>query len=233
MHKFLARLTLASVFAASSAVTAQADVIFTDDFESTQNLQGWQVYQDISDGAWTVTAGTGVEVQKSVVVDAHSGDQYIELDSSSRRGGSSASNGTNSAITRSVSGLAAGDYVLEYYYQPRTAREDDNVISAFVDNASDDLFTNLLDTANGVGSDGWVHRTVSFTLAEDNSDINLSFRAEGIQNSLGGFIDTVSLQNVSQVPAPAGLGFIVFGVLVMGAAAWRNSNRKRQTQSAA
>jgi len=127
-----------------SATTAHADIIFSDDFEATQTIERWQVYQTLSDGEWTVTEGSGVEVQDSVIVDAHSGSQYIELDSSFRRGGTNSTDGTNSAITRELTGLAAGDYLLEYYYQPRTDTIDDNIISVYGDSAQDgELFGRL------------------------------------------------------------------------------------------
>lgn len=221
MRCSLVKLCLVAAFSGFSSVSAHADVIFEDGFDETKNFKNWQVYQELSDGEWTVTEGAGVEVQNSVVVDAHSGDQYIELDSSITRGGISGAGGTNSAITRSLTNLSAGDYVLEYYYQPRTNIADDNTISVYVDSANEGLFSTLVDTANGVGADGWVQRSVAFSVAEENSSVNLSFRAEGVENSRGGFVDSVRLERVGSVPVPAGLWFILVGMLGLGALKWR------------
>jgi len=224
MRTLIKRLCLTAAFVGCSATTAHADIIFSDDFEATQTIERWQVYQTLSDGEWTVTEGSGVEVQDSVIVDAHSGSQYIELDSSFRRGGTNSTDGTNSAITRELTGLAAGDYLLEYYYQPRTDTIDDNIISVYGDSAQDDLFQTLLDTANGVGADGWLQRSVSFSVAENNTSLYLSFRAEGVENSLGGFVDSVRLERVA---APAGIGFVLLGLFAMGAATRRKRVHSR------
>ena len=67
---------------------AQAAVVFEDSFETPGNSRNWQVYQNF--GVWSTTSGRGIEIQRSgVVVTAHDGNQYVELDSDRRRGGSS------------------------------------------------------------------------------------------------------------------------------------------------
>jgi len=193
MRKLASNAILAAVLSLSLAAKAHADIIFTDDFESTVNTSRWQVYQDLSSENWTVTQGSGVEVQRNVVV-----------------------------------GVAPGDYELEYYYQARTNTPDDNIISVYADTSHDQLFSTLLDTANGVGADGWVQRTVTFSVGAESPSMYLSFRAEGVENSLGGFVDSVSLQRVGAVPAPAGSGLIMFAFASMGIIAARRRQRSKR-----
>ncbi|WP_282607367.1 PEP-CTERM sorting domain-containing protein [Pelagibius sp. Alg239-R121] len=223
MKQFVLSALTAICFSAS----AEAGVIFTDNFETPVNNMNWQVYQQISGGEWTATQGTGIEIQTSgVVVQAHSGNQYIELDSDISRGGSGNPALSNSAMTRNLTGLEPGNYLLEYFYQPRTGSQNDNTIGVYFDGG--ELFSNLLDTADGAGANGWIKRSVSFFVGEDNATRRLSFRAEGTENTLGGFIDTVSLQylgrsgqSIVAVTEPGSLVLFSFSLAGLGFASRR------------
>ena len=223
------RLAAGIVFAGLGLASAAnaATVIFTDSFESPTNTQNWQVYYpsfgDPNADGWAVTGGTGIEIQRSgVTVQAHHGNQYVELDSDRNRGGSN-TGGTNSSMTRTLS-LGPGAYVLDWYYQPRTNGTNDNGISVYLAAESEPLTTTLLGTADGTraNSNGWSLISYSFALATEGT-YALTFAAIGRENTLGGFIDSVTL---SQVPLPG-------GALLMGsvAAAYGVLFRRRRSAS--
>lgn len=195
--------------------SAQAGVVFTDSFESPTNTRNWQVYQTFGD--WTSTGGSGIEIQRSgVVVGAHTGSQYVELDSDTSRGGVSG-DGTNSSMTRALN-LSAGTYTLDYFYQPRTNRAGDNLIEVFLDGASDSLMTTMIGSSDGVSSviTGWIKQSITFSVDGLDNTYALTFAAGGRENTLGGFLDTVSLTR--NVPAPGGFAFLVLGLFGLGVA---------------
>ena len=205
------KMMLVALLALTGMVgAAQAAVIFEDSFETPGNSRNWQVYQNF--GAWSTTSGRGIEIQRSgVVVTAHDGNQYVELDSDRRRGGSST--GPNNSAMTTMLNLAAGNYTLEYWYRPRTNRVNDNIINVFLDGASDSLKTNLIASSNAIRSqvNQWILQTVTFNVDGLDNNYGLTFAAAGRSNTLGGFIDSVSLTR-NDVPAPAALGLIALGL---------------------
>jgi hypothetical protein len=228
-------LAISAMLALAAATTAQANVVFTDSFElpATQN---WKVYDLVGDDStnpadgsngWANTAGSGIEIQTNSTlnfIDAHHGNQYVELDSDSSNGGTSAQ--TNSAMTRTVD-LAKGWYELVWYYFPRTNNAgDDNLIEVFVDGFSEDLATNLIGRAS-LRRDGsvtdWVKITNAFYVDGTDNLYGLTFRAGGTQNELGGFVDSVSL---AAIPLPASvllLGSALGAASLAGRRRWRLS----------
>ena len=193
---------------------AQAAVVFTDSFEGTVNTRSWQVYQDFGD--WHATRGQGIEVQTNRTLrwmDAHDGNQYVELDSDKRYGGAGGGASSNSAMTR-ILDLVAGTYTLEYYYRPRTnRRKNDNLINVFLDGASESLMTNLIGSSNGKRKhfDDWLLQTITFEVDGTDNDYALTFAAGGKASTYGGFLDSVTLIR-HDVPAPAILGLVALGL---------------------
>jgi hypothetical protein len=143
---------------------------------------------------WTTASGPGIEIQSNRTlgsIDAHSGSYYVELDS----------NG-NSRMVQSVA-LAAGDYVLSFWYSPRTNVAGTNGISWQVGSLA---AGSVVNTAVGI----WTQITTTFTVASAGS-YALSFAAIGTSDSFGGFVDSVSI-DPAPIPVPAA-GFLLAGAL--------------------
>lgn len=212
----LALLAAAAIVGlAIGAGGAQAAVIFTEDFEDPANTQNWQVYQTFD--SWNATSGAGIEIQQTGAVggiSAHDGVQYVELDSDISRGGLAAP--TNSSMTRTVT-LAAGNYLLEWYYLPRTSTPGDNIVEVYVDGASEALMTNLIGSEDGTNppTTDWVQISYAFSVDGTDNDYGITFAAGGIENSLGGFIDSVTLSSV-EVPEPGPLSLLAVAGLAGG-----------------
>ncbi len=206
-------LATASVLAVAGMVgsASAATLVFSDDFESPVNSQNWQVYQNFD--SWSTTSGSGIEIQRTGAVSgvsARSGRQYVELDSDNERGGLSGQP-KNSSMTTQLS-LIAGTYLVEWYYQPRTTTANDNKIGVYLAGASEGLFAKpAIGSENGVrtSSTNWAKVVYEFTVDGKDNLYALTFRAEGLSNELGGFIEDVS---VSRVPVPAAGFMLLAGI---------------------
>jgi hypothetical protein len=202
---------------AGLAMTAQANLITNGSFE-TPDLDGidenggnsWEVFDSIL--GWQTVEGTGIEIQKSgTVVDAYKGDQYVELDSHNFDGPKKHTD-SNSFMVQEVEGLTIGSwYELSFWYQPRTDKLNDNGIYAYW---GADILDQVLEVDGSKSTfGGWTN--FSTVLLATASEMNVGFQAFGKENTLGGFLDDVTLVSV---PEPATLGLLALGALGLGAA---------------
>ena len=150
-------------------------------------------------------------VQSLVTTTTGSG-RYVELDS--HKG-----TDTNTIMVQMLTGLTSGnDYDLSLWYRPRTNNgNDDNGINIlwsdtlpFAEPA--DITASLSSTRNQ--QNDWMNFTYSLTASSDT--MYLGFGAFGADNSLGGFIDDISLLGTNNpgisVPEPAPLALLGFGL---------------------
>jgi len=210
---------LATTFLALSlAGGAQAGLIINGDFEDFQ-LTGnhWGVFDSIP--GWETTMGDGIEIQRNTIVNAQSGNQYIELDTYG-----------NSALSQALHLHAGAGYQLSFYYMPRTDGDNnDNGVGIYWDLfegdfSSFDPMNEILriDDLKRKDMPNWSEYSIQL---ETPSDLMaLSFAGLGANNSLGGFIDNVRLQTV---PEPATLA--IFGFGLAGIAGTRILKRNRST----
>ena len=169
----------------------------------------WSVFTSLP--GWTVVSGAGIEIQTAgtaVPVDPQDGQHHVELDSNN-----------NSSILQSINFTSTGSYILSFWYSPR----DNNVGSNIIDYSLGSLLAGTVTgpssgppvTAVGI----WTLIEVTFVVTQTGS-YDLVFAADGTSNSLGGFIDNVS---IAAIPVPAG------GLLLLGALAGLAGLRRRKT----
>lgn len=223
MRKTAVVISVFVLFLGWSAVAGASTVnlLANGDFETVDHTLGkvnhlyldqmtsgqWDVFNTLPGGWYTGLNEAGIEVQYNTVVTAQSGHNYIELDS--HPGPNS-----NSSMSQDVV-FGGGGLLLQFYYRPRTATADDNGISVWFDG-------NLVTRLNGVtsSSNNWV--LYSYNLGSfDAGTYTLAFAADGIENTLGGFIDSASLQ---AVPIPGAVWLLGSGLL--GLVGIRRRSRK-------
>lgn len=182
------------------SATANASLI-NGDFEADVGLSGtaWNIFGSIP--GWTTYSGGGIEVQHNTIVPAHSGNQYVELDS-----------WNNSSMYQEVTGLSLGEtYELSFWYHTRTnAGDNDNGIQVYWGESA--LGNLQLDIADLISSVSYEWINYSLNLVATTESMFLGFAASGLDNSLGGFIDSVSLEPV-EVSEPASLALLFIGLL--------------------
>lgn len=156
--------------------------------DSLAGSNGWDLYSslpDVSYGSgtsWYASGDMSVEIQANTVVPAQSGNHYMEMDT---HGGSS-----NTLVGQELN-LGGGNYELSFWYRPRTEAVGDNTVHVIFAGSTE----SLLYTADGTAPSDWTHITVPFS--SDAGPAKLLFQAGGFENSLGGFIDNVSLSCAS------------------------------------
>ena len=190
---------------------------FTFGLQSSQlptSLVGWDTFNGLQ--GWTVSGGAGNRVElhaaPSIDINPHGGNFAVSLD---------AGTGKNSTITQAVS-IAAGTYVLSFWYSPESILSGTNTITYNLGNVVNGLVT--------VGTSGarvgiWTEIKVRFSVPTLTT-MNLSFAATGTADGTGGLIDDISI--ISTVPVPAA-GFLLAGGLGLlgGARVARRARRAR------
>jgi hypothetical protein len=222
--RHIAAATLAATLAATSASALTTNLVMNGDFEDVDDRPGnkglalnslagatgnnsWDVYSSLP-GGWTSTVGTGIEVQTDATVpqiNAQSGKHYIELDSERSPAGS------NSNMQQSID-LAVGQYLLSFWYSPRTNQIGTNGVAVSIDPNVGGVSGStlpLLKTVVNSNVGTWTQFSYLFTVLTDESPILLSFTADGTADTFGGFIDTVS---ITAVPLPASALLLLGGV---------------------
>ncbi|WP_448552361.1 PEP-CTERM sorting domain-containing protein [Thalassotalea montiporae] len=176
---------------------AQGQIFNTNLADFTQRNRAWDVFYNLP--GWQTSYGNGIELQKNVVTNSQDGQYHVELDSHTR-------GASNSAMTQIIDSLVIGqNYQLEFYYKPRTNRDNDNAIHVYWHDADVNFDQSLQAKHIADGSrsaiPNWQLQTVQFKATA--TEMALSFASVGAQNTLGGLIDNVSLVAVSEPPVIA------------------------------
>jgi len=212
MKKTLLTGLACGMFVFGMTGTANANMIINGDFEDPGIESGWLVYDSIP--GWLTTDGTGIEIQHNGLIPevfANDGFQYVELDSDFENGGNPLAYGTNSTMVQSIDTVFGQTYDISFAYRNRVGTElAQNGIEVYWNDspeyfigASDDPFYDYFEhpVENTTALYNWQVFTFSVKgEALDGFYDNLWFSAIGEDDSVGGFIDSVTM---TPVPEPA------------------------------
>jgi PEP-CTERM motif-containing protein len=203
---------VAGALALLAAVPAQAAVISFANFDDLGGGAGASFFNVAVADGWIGGADL-IEIQhNSIAGDPFSSPNLVELDTFG-----------NSSMFQS---LAAGHYTVDWEYSPRPG------IPASSNGVTLSIGSTLLDsvTGDGAGNTVWGARHVDFTTTGGA----LTFAAIGTSDSLGGYLDDITISELSvsthgAVPEPATWALMIGGFGMAGAAL----RRRRSMRAAA
>ena len=153
------------------------NLVANGSFETnTTTRNSWNVSR-VLDG-WVTTEGAGIEVEEDVVGAAADGTSLVEMDSHN-----------NSSMRQLVATEAGQRYELSVQYSPRPGvPASSNGVEVYWNGVKIDTLV-----GDGVGQQGTQWRTLSYQVEGNGTAGSLEFRAAGVSDGLGGFIDNVQM----------------------------------------
>lgn len=175
---------------ALAATSANANLLTNGGFEDTPQAAGtWSIYTSIP--GWTPTLD--VEIRNNVAGTAHTGNNYVELDTT-----------RNSSIYQDLATFIGQTYEISFAYSPRiNVGSSSNNIRALIDTTE---IANL--TGTGAAAHQWQVYTYQFTATAATTRIG--FEAAGTSDRLGGSLDSVT---VNAVPLPGSVALMGLGLV--------------------
>ncbi|MBA2753300.1 MAG: hypothetical protein H0U40_02400 [Chloroflexia bacterium] len=172
-------LLMGAIGAPSPASAAGSDLVANGGFEDpVVNTGSFAVLNAIL--GWTLAYGPGIEVQNRVAGTPNGGNQHVELDS---RG--------SSAMYQDIATVPGVSYTVSFWVSPRpNVSAADNVLSASWDGG-------VLETiSSGLGGSETVWVQYAYSVTATSSLTRLQFADVGVSNSLGSYLDDVSVVEV-------------------------------------
>lgn len=193
------KLLLAALLAASfGAAHAGPNLVVDGSFEDQAQAAGsWSVYNSIN--GWTTVSGSGIELRNDVAGTAFDGVNFVELDSHS-----------NSAMAQTLTTVAGATYNLSFAYSARPGvSAGSNLIQVLWDGIA---LAAVTANGNKLSDNDW--HVFNYTVTGSGSD-TLTFRALGVNDSLGGSLDAVTV--TTAVPEPSTYAMMFLGLGLIGA----------------
>ena len=194
MKKLLLAVALAASFGAAHAGNLVVDGSFED---QVQAAGSWSVYSAIN--GWTTVSGSGIELRNDVAGTAYDGVNFVELDSYS-----------NSAMAQTLTTVAGSTYDLSFAYSARPGViTGSNPIQVLWNGIG---ITTVTANGSNLSDNDW--HVFNYTVTGTGSD-TLTFRAIGVNDSLGGSLDAVTV--TAAVPEPSTYAMMFLGLGLIGA----------------
>ena len=195
MHPFKTAL---ATLALAAALPAHANLLINVGFEQTPIAYGSFVTRTATPG-WT--GAPTIEIQNHVAGSPYEGNQFVELDTDS-----------NSSMYQDFTSVAGTTYKIHFQYSPRPGVSAlSNGIQFFWDNS---LLAMLAVSGVGLSDTAWTG--YDLTAVATGSTSRVTFSAFGPSDSLGGYLDNVS---VTAVPEPGTLQIFGLGLVALATVA--------------
>jgi len=189
--------SLKTAFAAiafTAAVPAHANLLLDGGFEQPALSRG--SFTTVTSMPGWIGAPT-IEVQNHVAGSPFEGNQFVELDTDA-----------NSSMYQDIATIAGVGYKIHFEYSPRPGVSAlSNGISASWGNT---LYAMV--ALNGLGLNDTAWTGYDFTAYATGPSSRLMFSAFGTSDSLGGYLDNVS---VTAVPEPGSLQIFGLGLVIL------------------
>ncbi|MBI4684843.1 MAG: PEP-CTERM sorting domain-containing protein [Nitrospirae bacterium] len=192
--KFIKVFVMSIMMTIMPLTYANADLITNGSFEEPALSWGTWNGSYTSIPGWIATFGT-IEIQNHAAGTPFDGNQLVELDSWG-----------NSGMRQDISTAAGTTYDLNFAYSPRPGVAiTSNIIDVYFEGV-------LLDSLTGTGGSDTNWTVHHYFVTATDALSTIEFRAGGVSDTLGGYLDAVHFTGVS-VPEPSTLLLLSSGLL--------------------
>jgi hypothetical protein len=170
-----------------SAVEPEPNLVSNGGFETPDIGGGYQIYYSSVPGLGWQVGPNGIEIQNRVAGSPNNGNQLCELDPVE-----------STSIYQDLATEEGKYYTLAFAFSPRpgTSAADNHLQVKW----GDTIVVDLTADGSNLGDTSWTPHT--YTMLAHDSTTRLTFTDLGIPNSLGTYIDDVSVTKYPFDPAP-------------------------------
>ena len=181
----LACYALAAAAQSPPDAAPEGNLVINGGFEDPPILEGFYAYAEALPG-WTLVYGPTIEIQNRAAGAPFEGRQFVELDSSA-----------NSGIAQLLKTAPGASYTLRFAYSPRPGVPAAS--NGLYVKWDDKIVARLARDGSRLAETQW--KVYRFVVKARAAETRLEFRATGVSDELGAYLDAVS---VTRLPASAG-----------------------------